>query len=337
VLSLFMAYAVAMDSVLLFPGAFVMLVVAKSYQVAKSAVVPVATPSEDSLVEANSKLQLLAGVASVVAAVPGAALLLLGPSWAMGAAAVAFGAAAVVAMRLRQIPPPVGPAVSAERAAIELKSGRVVAAAAAMAMMRAVVGFVTFLIAFEIRGGVDLTTLQKVVYSIKDLELYQRLAPSAGQITIVTGPPAWYFGFALGASVLGGLAGAALAPVLRRHFAEEAMLGVGVMVAVVVGVAGLVVSGLLQIVMLAGGVALAAAMAKQAFDSLVQREAPDADRAGAFARFESRFQVAWVMGAIVPVAIAIPLDVGAVIVTLGAITAAVVFAAPTLSARSASA
>ena len=41
--------------------------------------------------------------------------------------------------------------------------------------------------------------------------------------------------------------------------------------------------------------------AKQAFDALVQRDAPDANRGRSFARFETRFQLAWVMGAFIPV------------------------------------
>jgi len=52
-------------------------------------------------------------------------------------------------------------------------------------------------------------------------------------------------------------------------------------------------------------VAVSAASGKQAFDAVVQRDAPDANRGRSFARFESRFQVVWVLGAAVPVVIAI--------------------------------
>jgi hypothetical protein len=58
---------------------------------------------------------------------------------------------------------------------------------------------------------------------------------------------------------------------------------------------------------------------KQAFDSLVQRDAPDANRGRSFARFESRFQVVWVLGAVVPAAIHLPFEAGAIAVAaLGA-------------------
>jgi hypothetical protein len=40
--------------------------------------------------------------------------------------------------------------------------------------------------------------------------------------------------------------------------------------------------------------------AKLAFDSLVQRDAPDANHGRSFARFEGRFQLSWAAGAFVP-------------------------------------
>jgi hypothetical protein len=50
-------------------------------------------------------------------------------------------------------------------------------------------------------------------------------------------------------------------------------------------------------------VAAGAAAGRVAFDSLLQRDAPDAIRGRSFARFETRFQITWVVGALIPVAI----------------------------------
>ena len=61
-----------LDSLLLFPEAFAVLVLAKSYHVAKSAIVPTVVRSDDELVEANSRLSFLSGVIAFAAAVPGA-------------------------------------------------------------------------------------------------------------------------------------------------------------------------------------------------------------------------------------------------------------------------
>jgi len=60
------------DSLLLFPEAFGMLVLAKSYTVAKAALVPTVVVGDHALVEANSKLQVLSGIAAFAAGLPGA-------------------------------------------------------------------------------------------------------------------------------------------------------------------------------------------------------------------------------------------------------------------------
>ena len=50
-------------------------------------------------------------------------------------------------------------------------------------------------------------------------------------------------------------------------------------------------------------VAIGAGAGRIAFDSLLQRDGPEHLRGRAFARFETRFQLAWVAGALVPVAL----------------------------------
>jgi len=80
---------------------------------------------------------------------------------------------------------------------------------------------------------------------------------------------------------------------------------------------------------LAGTVGVAAAAAKVAFDSIVQRDAPDAARGQTFARFETRFQLVWVLGAAVPVVVT-PLsrhiDLGMVVLAFAAAFAAFSYA-----------
>ena len=58
----------------------------------------------------------------------------------------------------------------------------------------------------------------------------------------------------------------------------------------------------------------ASSMAKQAFDAIVQRDAPDANRGRSFARFETRFQLLWVIGALIPILIPIPAEIGYVLI-----------------------
>jgi hypothetical protein len=61
-------------------------------------------------------------------------------------------------------------------------------------------------------------------------------------------------------------------------------------------------------------VALAATIGKQAFDAIVQRDAPDANRGRSFAQFEARFQLIWVVGGFLPVIVPIPARLGFLVV-----------------------
>ena len=308
VIAVAMAVAAADNSLVLFPEAFLMLVLGKTYQVAKAAEVPAAVEGDAELVEANSKLQLRSGISTLVAGLPGAVLLLAGPEWVLGLAAMVFTASTVSAFGLARGSAgaaTAGGALAAptesERAVLaarELRSAAVMTAATSMAILRAMVGLVTFALAFELRGGSDRAHA----------------------------PPTWYFGAVIGASIVGGLVGASMAPPLRKALAEEKILLGSTSLAAAVGLVVLLLDGLPRDLLLAIGIAIASTVGKQAFDALVQRDAPDEDRGRLFARFESRFQVVWVVGALVPTAIHLPVAVGAAMVLVAGVVATTLFA-----------
>ena len=75
--------------------------------------------------------------------------------------------------------------------------------------------------------------------------------------------------------------------------------------------------GLAAFSLVAAATGVAAAAGKLAFDSIVQRDAPDAVRGRTFARFETRFQLVWVAGAFVPVAVTISTGLGIDMIALG--------------------
>jgi hypothetical protein len=85
-------------------------------------------------------------------------------------------------------------------------------------------------------------------------------------------------------------------------------------VAVAGGVVAAWVGGLVASMLLAGVVAIVSTAGRLAFDSLVQRDAPDANRGRSFAAFEVRFQMVWVIGAVIPVLIPIPLRAGFLVI-----------------------
>lgn len=268
------------DSLLLFPEAFVYLVLARSYHVAKSALVPTVVPSHEGLVEANSKLSLISGIVGFVAAVPGALLLRFGGSeWVLGLAVVVFAVGVVIAWRVPKVQVAAEPETAEARA--ELRGAGVLLAASAMALLRGIVGFLTFLLAFSLRTD---------------------------------GSPTWHFGVVLALSALGSMTGAALAPALRRQTTEERIISVLLVVVAALAVVGAWLGSLPGAALIAVTVGVSAAGAKQAFDSIVQRDAPDANRGRSFARFETRFQLVWVGGAVLGI-VPMPMWVGFLLVS----------------------
>lgn len=278
------------NRLLLFPEAFAFLVLSKAYAIAKSALVPAAVVDDDELVEANAKLQLIAVVVGFVAAVPGVVVLkTLGGSWVLRLAAAVFVGAAIASVRIRSSTDDRDQHESEARA--ELRRVGVVLAASAMGLLRAAVGFLTFLVAFGFRRD---------------------------------HAPSWWFGVVLAASMAGSLAGAWIAPRVRRVLREERMLA-GALggVAVVALIAARGTNVRLWAAAVAAALGLAASGGKLAFDSIVQRDAHDAVRGRWFARFETRFQLSWVVGSFVPVVVPVPLRAGFVaIAAVGGFAAA---------------
>jgi hypothetical protein len=274
-----------LQSLWLFPEAFGVLVLSKAHMVTKSAVVPTTVADEGELVTANSRLAVLSVLAGFVAAVPGVIVLkigFLGGPWVVRLAAVAFAAATVAAFRVPK-PPKSETAAEPPQAEEELHAITVRMAATSMAVLRGAVGFLTFFVAFAFRA---------------------------------LDAPSWWFGVVLACSLLGTLIGNVIGPALRRLVVEERMLlGSLLLVAVVGAVAGRT-SGLLAFCLVAAATGVAAAAGKLAFDSIVQRDAPDAVRGRTFARFETRFQLVWVAGAFVPVVLAISTGIGIDIIAL---------------------
>ena len=128
--------------------------------------------------------------------------------------------------------------------------------------------------------------------------------------------PTWWFGLAVGLSSLGTMAGNAIGPRLRSSLHEDNMIVVALVLPTVAGVVGAIVGGKLAGIALAVVVNFGAALARLAFESIVQREAPSANHGQAFARFETRFQFGWVVAAMVPVVIVIPGSLGYLLVGL---------------------
>ena len=95
-------------------------------------------------------MALLSAVGSFLGASIGGLALLVGSSWPAKVDVIAFTLTLISAVQLPRITVAPNPVTQGEK--IDLRSAGIINAAAAMAILRAAVGFMTFLLAFEFRG-----------------------------------------------------------------------------------------------------------------------------------------------------------------------------------------
>jgi hypothetical protein len=249
-----------LDSPLLYPEAFGVLVLGKAHSIAKSALVPSFVKGKADLVEANSRLALISVVGAIVGGLPAAGLVKLfdDSRYALVLATLVFLVASLLAMRIPRPTPE--PAEDAQLEREELHAPTIILAGSAFGLLRGVVGFYTFFVAFALKDS---------VFSL---------------------------GVALVGSAIGGFVGVVLAPFLRRFMREEWILASALLAPAAVGLFSSLSASTVAFSGTALIVAVGAACGRVGFDSIVQRDAPDAVRGRSFARFETRFQVLWVVG-----------------------------------------
>jgi len=254
----------APEGLLVYPLAFGVLVLQKGSAISKSALVPALVKDEAELVTANSRLALINAIAVFVGAAPAFVVYkLFGADWSLRFAAVVFVVATILAI---QIPRTRLRAPADERLQKlerdEMHTPSILLGASAMAVLRACVGFLAFFTAFSLKH--DLFAL----------------------------------GLAGTAAYVGNFVGVLGAPALRRAVREEVILASSLVVPAAFALLGALVAGAAGFVLAAFTLGIGAAAGRLGFDSLLQRDGPDAVRGRAFAKFETRFQLVWVIGGI---------------------------------------
>ncbi len=284
-----LALAFSLLDLALYFFALALLVSAKASGVVGRAIVPALVDEPDQLVAANSRLARMNVIAGGIGGLIGGAVLWLtsSPALTLALACGTFIASAVCMLTLPSITPPEVRTPSVEYE--ELHAPTIVATAWAFTVVRAAVGFFVFGLAFALRRESE---------------------------------PAWMYAAAVAAYGVGTFAGNAIAPLLRRRFGEDRLTaGALGALAIVVAFGALGASRALVVLvsLVLGGVA---SVARQGFDAMVQTHAPVASRGRSFARFETRFQLGWVAGAVAATAIAIPTRVSLGVAALALIPAA---------------
>jgi hypothetical protein len=258
-----------------FPEAFAVLVLGKSSSVVKSVLVPWLVADESRLVAANAQLSRMTTIAGGLTFALGAGLLTLTSAPVLLAvASSAYLGAAALSWRIPRVEVTAPDPVVEE---VELRGDALRLAANAMSVVRATVGFLAFLLAFNLKAE---------------------------------GESTWVYGLVIALSGAGAFFGTFVAGVARRRLREEPLLAVAMAVPGALAVLGSIQYHRSSAMLAAFAVGMGANVGHHAFDSITQRLAPDAEKGRAFARFETQFQLAWVIGALIPVLVGMSSAIG---------------------------
>jgi hypothetical protein len=320
---------------LLFPEAFGVLVLSKLYLVAKAALVPSMTETEDDLASANAKLAVLASLAGFVASPLAVGILQLGAAWVLRLAFVVFLIGGVAALRLpksvdahviRPATPGAGPVAGSPVPAAgpglkgpdrlltepsgELKRERhgridVVRERQRLGLPLYVPEVVLGLAAMSvIRGAVGFMTFF-LAFALRHLHA-----------------ATWWFGVVLLTSAIGSLLGSLLVPVLRRYLSEQQLILYSLTLCALAGVLVAVAGSMWAQSLLTFAIGFATTAAKPCFDSIVQKHVPPALLGRAFARFETQLQLVWVLCGLLAVVVGFSLQAGDVLIGVSCAVAA---------------
>lgn len=251
------------NSLALYPLAFVLLVLSKVHAITKNGLTMAYAGPHEGLVRANARLGRVAVFGVVLASVPGLLLLKLGGSKAVLLGAVGVYAIAT-ALNLR-LPHPRMRAEGAElgpRGSIPQLRAPAIGAAG----LRAASGFLLFLFAFALRRS---------------------------------GEPAWWFAVLAAAGTIGAFTGDLLAPRLPASLREEAVVISSIAAAAIGAVIAFVWSSLGVLAAFALVVGMTGELGRLAFQSLMQQAAPGGAHGRVFVRYEVLFQLSWVAGALI--------------------------------------
>ncbi|HUR72737.1 MAG TPA: hypothetical protein VMZ00_00570 [Sporichthya sp.] len=256
----------------IYAGAFAILMASKAYVLIKAAGVPRLLPPGVPLVRANSWTNMSGLVAAAAATAIAAPLQgFTGPEWTLRLAAVLFGVGVVLSLRLPERIDSGKDETTARLAVLGSGNTRYVGASVEMgiranAAFRGLSGFLTLYLAFLLREN-----------PIGDMD---------GNLQL---------GLVIGAAGVGSAAGTAIGSVLKTRGPEIVILSL--LVADIGLIFGAAIWYGLTVVLICGFVVgFAQTLGKLALDSMIQRDIEGSVHSSAFARSETRLQLAWVIG-----------------------------------------
>ncbi|GAA2491824.1 MFS transporter [Winogradskya humida] len=305
----FLAYVIS-DNLLgwgLYPAAFGVLALSRSYGVARSAAVPRLLPEGVGLSQVGARASVYGTFAGAVVAPIGLLAFKFGPQWPLRVSSIIFLVGVVVALRLppradsdppEAVPRPFRTMLRLRRGTDRPLSGSlVINTLIGSASFRCLYGFMLLYFAFAVKAG-GLST-----------NLFGTDIGSQGAVALVGGS------LAVG-TFLATAVGTRLR--IRRPIALQSS---GLTLTAGVAVLAAVFFTLPMVALLSLVTAVFSGISKLAVDASIQERVPERLRASAFAHSETVLMIAWVLGGAIGI---IPLDghLGIIVAAALAVTAA---------------
>ncbi len=283
--------ALTLLQVAFYPVVLLLLIASKASGIVKQTLVQTLVDDPEELVATNARLARFSSVTAALGVVAATGVFAAaGAEWSLRAAAVLFALAAAAVLRAR--PRSTAAVTSDDVEYAETHLPTVVVSSIGVLAIRAAVGFFVFTLAFTFRRSSE---------------------------------PALIYGLAAAAYGVGAFVGHTAATVLRRWLREEQLIGLSLALPAAFTAVGILGASVPLMIVISGLVGLSTTLGRNAFDGLLQRRAPEALLGRAGARYETRFQLAWVFGGVLATPISLPVEVSMTVLTAIYVPALVVF------------
>lgn len=277
-----LALAITLLQLGFYPIALAVLIVSKASGIVKQTLVQTLVDDPTELVATNARLARFATITAALGVAVGSAVYAaFGAEWSLRGAAVLLALAGLVVLRVRPSAEP--PAPHQDLDYLETHLPLVVLSSAGMLAIRAAVGFFVFTLAFTLRRSSE---------------------------------PAAVYGMAAAFYAGGAFAGHTAATMLRRRFREEHLIGGAIALPAVFGAVGILGVSIPLLMVISLMVGLSTTLGRNAFDGLLQHRAPAALLGRTGARYETRFQLAWVFGGVLATPISLPVEISMMVLTV---------------------
>jgi MFS family permease len=283
--------AVTLLQLAFYPIVLCLLIASKASGIVKQTLVQTLVDDPEQFVATNARIARLSSMTAAIGVAAATGVFTgLGAEWSLRGAAVLFALAAAAVLWAR--PRSTAPVTPTDVEYAETHLPMVVVSSIGMLAIRAAVGFFIFTLAFTLRRSSE---------------------------------PAFIYGLAAACYGAGAFLGHTAATVTRRWFTEEQLIGIAIGLPAAFAAVGILGASVPLLLVISALVGLSTTLGRNAFDGLLQRRAPEALLGRAGARYETRFQLAWVFGGVVATPISLPVEVSMIVLTAIYVPALVIF------------